>query len=386
MTSPKRMRNMSSYDAAVRAFAKMNQDMAKLRNFIQSPNLEVFFQMDQMIDKFRLNHVNIRQALLPSQATSIAPLGDILTASSHFHDVLAKTSVSISTGGMVHESWRNKIGSLPDFSAQLAATAKISVGENAFQLAATETIWAGIDFDFLESQFDLPLSSISAMEQSLVDVTVSYRALAESFPDLSAVVQMPSFVLPGSTFELFTTGYALDVLLPSDQQEETELESEISHLAEDCLEALYFVDLLERVNPQLVQLYLGARKDLYGNDPDRKRHVLASLRELWNWVIREIAPQEETSNWISVHGKEGDLDPNNRPSRRGKVRYISRNISSKPFTDFVANTAKASTDLHCIYGRVHELEPGLDESQLRAVYYKTVSELSFLIQVSLTTT
>ena len=40
MTSPKRKRNISSYDAAVRALAGMNQDMVNLRNFIQPPNLE----------------------------------------------------------------------------------------------------------------------------------------------------------------------------------------------------------------------------------------------------------------------------------------------------------------------------------------------------------
>ena len=257
MTRPKRKRNISSYDAAVRALAGMNQDMANLRNFIQPPNLDAFFQVDQMLDQLRLNHVNMRQALPPPLAASIAPFKDILTATNHFHDVLAKTRVSMGIEEMVHESWREQIGSLTNFSAQLAATAKISLGENSLQLAATESILAGTDFSFLRSQFDLPLSSISAMEQSLFDTTASYRSLAESIPDLSGLVQLPSFVLPGATYDLYTAGYALRALDTLDQDDETEVE--VSIFSGEYADNLDVVALLDLVDPELVPMFSGAR-------------------------------------------------------------------------------------------------------------------------------
>ena len=223
------------------------------------------------------------------------------------------------------------------------------------------------------------------MERSIFDVTASYRTLAESIPNLSEIVQMPSFVLPGATYNLYTAGHALKALDTLDQPEDEEIEAEVSIVSGDYVDKLDCVALLDLVNPQLVRPYLGAKKALDGNNPDRKRHVLTSLRELWNHLVREIAPQEETLDWISENSVKSDLDCNNRPSRRGKIRYISRNINSVPLVDFVNHSMKVSTNLHELYNRVHQLEPGLADDQLRAIFYRTEAELSYLIRIWLTT-
>lgn len=385
MNNPKRKRNMSGYDAAVRALAGMNQDMVNLRNLIRPPSLDVYFRVDQVLEQLRLDHINVRQALLPPLAISAAPYKDILTATNHLHDVLAKTSVSMGTVDMVHESWREQIRSLTNFSDELAAAAKVSLGENSLQLAATETILAGIDFDFLKSQFDLPLSSISAMEQSLFDTTSSYRTLIESVPDLSGLVQMPSFVLPGATYNLYTAGHALRALGLADEDRDEEIEEEFAIVSAEYAGNLDIVELLESVHPELVTLYLGAKEALYGNNPDRKRHALISLRELWNNVVRAIAPNGQVSEWIAEHGKSGDLDCNDRPTRRGKINYLSRNINSPPLVDFVDQIATMSTKLHKLYGRVHQLEPGLSDDQLLPILWWTESQLINLIRIWLTT-
>ncbi len=384
MTTPRRRRNKDSYDAAVRALAGLTQEMANLRKFMHPPYLDYVNQLGKT--QVRLQQLEVGQAWMSSMKDSVAHLIDISNSSKHIHDMFNQTGAALVSIDQLHESWFTRVGDITNYQSQLDAYAKLYLCDTSLHLAATQNFLTRIDFDLLKSQYYLPLSTFSAMEQSLFDTTASYRTLIESIPDISAVVQMPSFVLPGATFELFTLSYALDVLLPSDEPEETSEETEISDLAEDYLEVLYFVELLERVNPKLVPIYLGARKVLYGNDPDRKRHVLVSLRELWNWTIRELAPQQEAFDWISEHGITDGLDPNNRPSRIGKVCFISREIDSHPLTNFVVNTAQSSTALHRLYNRVHDLEPGLNEHQLRAVYYKTVSELSYLIQISLVAT
>ena len=361
----------------------MNQDILNLRNFIQPPTLSAYFLVDQVLEKLRFDHIDVRQALLPPPAISAAPYKDILTATNYLHDVLAKTSVSMGIVDMVHESWREQIGSLTNFSAQLAAAAKISLGENLLQLAATETTLAGIDFDFLKSQFDLPLSSISAMEQSLFDTTASYRTLTESIPDLSGLVQMPSFVLPGATYDLYTAGYALRALDTLEQDDETEVE--VSIFSGEYADNLDVVALLDLVDPELVPIFSGAREDLYGGNPDRKRHVLVSLRELWIHLLDIIAPEPDVKVWISKHGTSEDLDRNGGPTRHAKIRYILRFVAHYPMKKFVQNDATAFEELYQLYHKLHGKNPNLTDCQLLAIFRRTEAFLAYVIQTWLPT-
>ena len=381
MTTPRKRRNVGSSDAAVRAFASMNQDMVDLKKLFQPPNLDAFFQVDKMLDQFRLNHINMRQALLPPPMDSVAPFKDILTATNHFHDVLAKTSVSMGIGDMVHESWRELMSGQMAIPAQLNAAAKISLGENSLQLAATETFLAGIDFDFLKGTFNIPDSTISAMEQSIFDVTASYRTLAESIPDISELVQVPSFVLPGATYDLYTTGYALRALDLLDGDEDEEIEADASLVSVEYVENLDIVDLLNQVDPALVPMYSGACEDLYGGNPDRKRHVLVSLRELWIHLLDSIAPVGEVKDWIWKHGTLDDIDKNCRPKRHAKIRYILRGVNQKPLKDFVQDDATTFENLYQLYNKLHGKTPNLTEPQLLAIFRKTEAFLAYVIQI-----
>ena len=383
MATPRKKQNLGDYDAAARAFASMKQDAADLKKLFLAPHLDAVFQADKMIDQLRLDHIKMREALLPPLMDPVAPLKDIVLATDHFHNVLAKTSVSMVIGDMVHESWRKQVGSLTNLSTQLDAAAKLSLSENSLQLAATETVLAKIDFDFLKKKFDFPPPTIAAVEQSLFDTTASFRALTESIQDLSRLVQMPSFVLPGATYNLYTAGHALKALDLVDEDEE--IEEEPAFVPKEHVGNLDIVDLLESVHPDLVTPYLGAKEALYGNNPDRRRQALISLRELWNNVVRAIAPNEQVSEWIAAQGKNGDLDCNNRPTRRDKIKYLSRNINSPPMVDFVNQSATMSTRLHDLYNLVHQLKPELSDDQLFPILWRTESELSYLIRIWLTT-
>ena len=148
MATPRKKQNVGDYDAAARALAGMNQDVAKLKKLIQPPNLDAFFQANKMIDQLRLNHIKMREALLPPPMEPVAPLKDIFAASNYIYDVLEKSSVSMAIGDMVHESWREQVGSLTNLSARLDAAAMLLLRENSLHLAATENVLAKIDFRF----------------------------------------------------------------------------------------------------------------------------------------------------------------------------------------------------------------------------------------------
>lgn len=390
MTTSRKRQNVGSYDAAARVVAGMNQDVANLKKLLLAPSLDAVFQMDKALDQLRLDQNRIIQALLPRSLPPplgpVGPLKDIFAASNHIYDVLGKSSVSMVLGEMAHESWRKQIESLTEISAPLDAAAKLNLCDTTLQLAATQNFLAGIDFNSLKVTFDIPVSIFSDIEQSLSDITASYRSLLQSIPDLSAIVKWPSFVLPGATVTLLLAAYALRVLDLLIQPDNEESEGDDLSSIVEYLENLDFTALLEQVNPSLAPVYLGARNDLEGDAPDRARHVLYSLRELSNLLIREIAPLEQNLEWLSNHGEKGDWDNNCRPSRRGKIRFLTRKINSRTLVDFVDTCTRLSSKLHKFYNRLHKLDPGLSDNQLNAIHYGTVAQLSFLIQVWQTTT
>ncbi len=98
----------------------------------------------------------------------------------------------------------------------------------------------------------------------------------------------PAFVLPGATREICTTGFALETLHLWDERDEEDVGTEIQLVAE----AERCIALLQQVDPELPRLYIGARDALNGNNADRARHILSSLRELWNHLLRRLAPDD----------------------------------------------------------------------------------------------
>ena len=386
MATPRKKQNLGDNSAAARAFARMKRDEANLKKLFLTPHLDAFIQADKIIDQLRLDHIRMREALPPPLIDPGAPFKDIVLATDHFRKVFAETSVSGVVGDMVHESWRERMRSLTNYSAQLDAAAKLSLGENFLHLAATEKVFAKIDFDFLKEKFDFTPPTIAAVERSLFDTTASYRALMESVPDLSGLVQMPSFVLPGAIYNLYTAGHALKALELADEDldeeldEDEEIEEELAFVSAEYVDDLDIVGLLKFANPELLPMYLGARDDLQENRPDRARHVLVSLRELTIHLLDTLAPEPDVLDWLCKHGSADDLDRHGGPKRHAKIRYILRFVGYKPLAKFVQCDAAVFEELYQLYHKLHGKKPSLTDLQLLTIFRKTEATLTFLIK------
>ena len=90
----------------------------------------------------------------------------------------------------------------------------------------------------------------------------------------------------------------------------TELETETS----------VCIGLLQTLDPGLATPYRGARDALRSGNPDRSRHILTSLRELWNHVLRRIAPDDLVLAWI--RGGDHHLLHEGRPTRKARALYV----------------------------------------------------------------
>lgn len=369
-------------NSAKPALAKIHQDMEAINNLAKPSYLSVIEQMERTLEPIR------RQQLEISRAGAMARIQEIASANQHWQELIKQASAtsriaeSLSTA---HQSWLDTIKPIQhDFShlSQLQVSAKLALCDTSLRLAATERLMAGIDFEAIRGRFQIEMPVIAGLERSIAHAAASYGGLAESLRDISDITRLPAFVLPGATREIYTTSFALETLRPWDDRDEDEVETENQLVAEAELETSGCVALLQQIDPGLARPYIGARDALYGNNADRARHILSSLRELWNHLFRRLAPDDLVAAWIPGVSNQKDLLHEGKPTRRARVLYVCRELNNDPLTDFLMHDTRALVKMIELFNRVHELETALTDEQLRAILLRTDSWLMYILQIS----
>ena len=368
------------------ALAKIHQDMESINRLAKPSYLSVIEQMERTLEPIRRQQLEITRAL--EMAGAATRIQEIVGANQHWQDLIKQataTSRIAESISAAHQSWLDTIKPIQhDFShiSQLQASAKLALCDTSLRLAATERLMAGIDFEAIRSRFQIEMPIISGLESSIAHVAASYGNLAESLREISDITRLPAFVLPGATREIYTTSFALETLRPWDERDEDEAETEIQFVAEAELETSGCIALLQQVDPGLARPYIGARDALYGNNADRARHILSSLRELWNHLLRRLAPDDLVAAWIPGVSNQKDLLHEGKPTRRARVRYVCRELNNDPLTDFLMHDTRALVKMIELFNRVHELETALTDEQLRAILLRTDSWLMYILQIS----
>jgi len=368
------------------ALAKIHQDMESINRLAKPSYLSVIEQMERTLEPIRRQQLEITRAL--EMAGAATRIQEIVGANQHWQDLIKQataTSRIAESISAAHQSWLDTIKPIQhDFShiSQLQASAKLALCDTSLRLAATERLMAGIDFEAIRSRFQIEMPIISGLESSIAHVAASYGNLAESLREISDITRLPAFVLPGATREIYTTSFALETLRPWDERDEDEAETEIQFVAEAELETSGCIALLQQVDPGLARPYIGARDALYGNNADRARHILSSLRELWNHLLRRLAPDDLVAAWIPGVSNQKDLLHDGKPTRRARVLYVCRELNNEPLIDFLIHDTRALVKLIELFNRVHELETELTDEQLRAILLKTDSWLMYILQIS----
>ena len=368
------------------ALAKLHQDLDAINRLAKPPYLSVIEQMERTLEPIRRQQLEITRAL--EMAGAATRIQEIVGANQHWQDLIKQataTSRIAESLSAAHQSWLDTIKPIQhDFSqlSQLQASAKLALCDTSLRLSATERLMAGIDFEAIRGRFQIEMPVISGLESSIAHVAASYGNLAESLREISDITRLPAFVLPGATREIYTTSFALETLRPWDERDEDEAETEIQFVAEAELETSGCIALLQQVDPGLARPYIGARDALYGNNADRARHILSSLRELWNHLLRRLAPDDLVAAWIPGVSNQKDLLHEGKPTRRARVLYVCRELNNEPLTDFLMHDTRALVKLIELFNRVHELETALTDEQLRAILIRTDSWLMYILQIS----
>ena len=280
----------------------------------------------------------------------------------------------------IHRTWLRNLKSTQDQAAQLQIALKSALGPIAARLAVSERLFTGVDVAAICRSIGLPELEILRLQDSINDMTAIYGKMAESIRTYPDITHLPRFVLPGATREVFVTGYAANALGVSDESDAEQDSSEIQPVVDEVEEEISIcASLLKDVDPALARPYAGARDALQGTSHDRERHILSSLRELSDHLLRKIAPEKQVLEWIPKDDKE--LLHRGNPTKKARILYICRDLNHDPLTDFIVLDTRALVALVDFFNRVHQLEPKLSDRQLRALLLRTDSWLTYILQI-----
>ena len=374
--------------AARSALAKLHQDMTAIDRLVKPSYLSFIQQMERAMEPIRRLQVEINRALEMSGAA--ARIRDIIRANQHWQDLHKQVTATrrvAESFTAAHPSWLAHNKPIPagdhDFSqpSQLQASAKLALCDVSLRLTATERLMADIDFEAIRSRFQIEKPVISGLENSVANAVASYGSLAESMRDISDIMRLPAFVLPGATREIYATSFALKTLRPRYERNEEEIETEIQLVADAELETSSCLAHLQRIDPGLARPYIGARGALHSTNADRARHILSSLRELWSHLLRRLAPDHLVTAWILGVADQKALLHEGKPTRQARVRYICRELNNDPLAEFLTHDTRALVKLLELFNRAHELETELTDEQLRAILLKSDSWLMYILQI-----
>lgn len=368
------------------AYSKIQEQMERLSRMTNPSYSSLLEQMDQAMGPIRAQHSQLTRAMELAGRSS-SQLGLIVEANQRLQGLIDNTTVStriFQDLSQVHKTWTDKITPMHNGIAQLQATAKLSMSSVAYQLAVTELLFSKIDFGAIGRGFTLPNSTFLKLENSISGLVSTYNTLVNSIHNFSDLTYLPASALPGATRELFVTGHTIGAILIPDltSREADECEIQLATEAEQTTSVC--INLLRSIDPALVKPYIGARDALTSLSTDRVRHALSSLREFWNHLLRQLAPDNEVLSWVPKGDNE--LLHEGRPTRKARLLYICQSVNHEPLTEFMIQDTRAFGELFDLCNDMHKLEPGLSDEQLRALVLKTDSWIVYLLQVCERTT
>lgn len=360
---------------------KMQNEMDGLSKMFRPSALDLYKQMDQSFNPIRQRHLELAKTI-ESSSLACAQLADILHANNHWQRLIDQVGTSTGLLGDlkdVHQTWLDILKSEDSNLIQLQATTRLSLINVTHRLTFTEEILSGMNLETLKSKVGLPEANFVKLQDEISRFFSIYENLASSIQTYPEMAYLPAFILSGATREIFTNVNALDEICNEDEPE-GERESSKNQLIEEVKqETSGCLELLSRLDPALIRPYIGAHQAFQSGSVDRTRHVFSSLRELWNHLLRRLAPDEDVLSWANPDNQE--LIFKGRPTRRARALYVCRGINDKTLSDFVDNDTKALVGLIEVFSRVHELESEVTNEQINALLLRTDSWITYILQI-----
>lgn len=326
--------------------------------------IQDFYLSKPVIDS--ISQASSRMATLFSEQTSFAKL--------------AKETASI------NRYWKAEIESVKHLASSVEAP-KLALGLHYDGIAQASLLaqerllnlhWSELERSPFHNTGDL-----SGALESFNVLTENYNSLIHSFSAREFdILDFPPFVSGLPPIEILTSFDLIDTISRHETEDYVEeadvLESEIREDIESSLE-----ELLVHLNPEIKQLWLGAKEALSSSNPDKKRHVVVSLREMFTHILHSIAPDNEIFKWTS----ESSYYHEGRPTRKARLLFVCRDINHGPFKQFVNKDVESHIQFIRLFQRgTHEINIDFTDTQLRTLIVRSEALARFLLIIWKSTT
>lgn len=358
------MMNHSSY-------LRLQNELAALNRLAQ-PQLELARKMDTLLQPYRQ-----QQQLL----AQISKASDMATASQSLASTLRAIQTTSSLQNemaKIHKSWTTSRLASQNMLADIQNTARLTLGTASYMTAIAERVRTQVDFTKFAAALRIETDVARRLGALIASTESSFSQLATSLSSLPELTRVPSIVMPSASRELLVSEYTILELSPdAEQVEEDDYADIITDVQEETSEVCV---LIRKVNPKLADAYQGSKDALRNKNADYARHVLSSLREMWNNLMWTLAPDEQIMPWI---GDCSDYLHEGKPTRRARIGYICREFNHEPLSEFMSHDTKAFIEMISFFNRVHQLDSGLTDQQLNALILRSDSWLMFILQIAL---
>ena len=216
----------------------------------------------------------------------------------------------------------------------------------------------------------------AALYQPLIEMANSYRHLWDTFRiNFQRVFSVPLVVIKAPSTEMYLAAHQA---VASTKEAEVSPEEE-EFLAEIEPSKQYMCELISSVDVKLLPLYQGAIDAIASRNIDKVRHATTSLRELFTHILHKLTPDEAFFEW---NREESNLS-NGRPTRKGRLMYICRNINYGAFITFVERDILAAVAfLDLLQKGTHAIQKPYDDRQLKALLIRMENLLNLIIRIS----
>lgn len=372
---------MENYNDLFTAFNAISEKLGFTRD-LRFTTLDIFKERtDALIQPtWRQIITEIQEPIIAAQK-NMASLMDWISTTQNHIKLLAKqvdlTNEAFISSIPPHDSWNQIIGPLKNITENLKANVYAAYFDSDYKLSLTKQMLKMINVAYSRDDQNLLNKLDNSLRIFNQDLIPSINRFYESQESVQNTLQLPAFVLPETSQEVFLHAYCLRNMSFADDSsvEEDQLIQVIEEENADCIR------LLEYVDPKLIVPFRGAHEAIRQRNTDWERHILSSLRELWNSLFRRLAPNNEVLPWIPIPNRNEEYVVKDKPTRKARITYICRNINNGPLAEFVEVDVKALIKFFKTLDRVHELDPSLTEVQLNSILIRSDSAIKYLINI-----
>lgn len=226
----------------------------------------------------------------------------------------------------------------------------------------------GIAEEIAKMQSSIVLPAQSTLLENLGGVITSYQNLMKDVLPVERFSVLPDSVRYYPTIEMHNTLIIAAQLVGEDSYQPKE-----DIIAPDHAELL---DWLKNLDPSFPNMLLGAEQAIYSKNPDHFRHFASSHRELCTHILHLLAPNDQVKEWTK---DPNHFDKDGKPTRKARLKYISRNHKNKKFVDFLINDFE--NEMALLNADEHRKSQEYTDQVLEALHMRFLSMLGFLMQI-----